>query len=78
VDCALSKHTSQHESASVVAFWRLVVYKTDAIYCDRDDQMNNSSDENCHFYRHAISNDGDPCHKIPWNDEHIYETVSTN
>ena len=78
MDCAFSKHTSQHESASVVAFWRLVVYEMDAIYCNPDDQMNNSSDENCHVYRHATSNDGDPCRKILWNDKYVYETLSIN
>ena len=36
------------------------------------------SDEISYVYRHVISNNGDPCHKIPRNDEHVYETLSTN
>ena len=74
VDCALSMHAEHDESESADVLWHLVVYKTGAIYCDRDDQRNNVSDETGHVYRPAASIDGDPRHQNFWNDVHVDET----
>ena len=74
VDYALSMHAEHYESESADVLWHSVVYKTGAIYCDRDDQRNNVSDETGHVYRPAASIDGDPRHQNSWNDVHVDET----
>ena len=78
MDCALSKHAEHHESESADVWWHLVVYKTGAIYCDRDDQRNNCSDETCCVYRPATSTDGDPRRLILWKDVHVDEMLNTD
>ena len=78
MDCALSMHAEHRESESADVLWHLVLYKTGAIYCDRDDQRNNGSDETCHVYRPAASTDGDPRHQTFWKDVHVVEMSNTD
>ena len=78
VDYTLSKRAEPPESESADVWWHLVVYKTGAIYCDRDDQRNNVSDETGHVYRPATSIDGNPRHRTVWNwkDGHVDEMLN--
>ena len=76
VDYALSKRAEPPESESADVWWHLVVYKTGAIYCDRDDQRNNVSDESCHVYRLVTSTYDDPRRRTSWKDVHVVETLN--
>ena len=66
------------ESESADVLWHLVVYRMGAMYCNRDDQRNNGSDETRHVYRPATSTDDNPRHRTFWKDVHVVGTSNTD
>ena len=78
MDVEPSTHAVPHESESADVLWHLVVCKTGAIYCDRDDQRNNVSDGICHVERLVASIESDLHHRISWMDVHADDMSDTN